>query len=195
MEPEGTVTTHGRAPSFIIKRPRLTKLLDESEARIILLVAPAGYGKTTLAREWLSERRGVTVWYSASAASADVVALAMGLAEELDSAIGDSRDTCRARLSRLTAVQQRPDVLARVLANAPEAWPSDLKDRLRRSDRTRNHRAQDDRRRGARSSDALATTSCRCRGLPPRRRLAGSSWTRRTRETRRLSKHAPVQAL
>ena len=33
----------------IIKRPRLTRLLDETEARVILLVAPAGYGKTTLA--------------------------------------------------------------------------------------------------------------------------------------------------
>ena len=40
----------------IIKRPRLTRLLDETEARVILLVAPAGYGKTTLAREWLADR-------------------------------------------------------------------------------------------------------------------------------------------
>src|SRR5947208_12038543 len=44
------------AQRHIIKRPRLTKLLDEAEARIILLVAPAGYGKTTLAREWLRRR-------------------------------------------------------------------------------------------------------------------------------------------
>ena len=56
MEREGTVTTQRQAPSYIIKRPRLTKLLDESEARVILLVAPAGYGKTTLAREWVRER-------------------------------------------------------------------------------------------------------------------------------------------
>ncbi|MDF2751497.1 MAG: hypothetical protein K0T00_2673, partial [Gaiellaceae bacterium] len=37
----------------IIERPRLTRLLDESPARIKMLVAPAGYGKTTLARQWL----------------------------------------------------------------------------------------------------------------------------------------------
>jgi ATP/maltotriose-dependent transcriptional regulator MalT len=78
MGREGTVTTHGRAPSFIIKRPRLTKLLDESEARIILLVAPAGYGKTTLAREWLADKSGVA-WYSGRPAMADVAALATGL--------------------------------------------------------------------------------------------------------------------
>jgi ATP/maltotriose-dependent transcriptional regulator MalT len=62
----------------LIKRPRLTTLLDESEARVILLVAPAGYGKTTLARQWL-EGRGDIVWYAAGPAIADVAALATGL--------------------------------------------------------------------------------------------------------------------
>src|SRR5436305_1542807 len=37
----------------IIERPRLTRLLDEADARILMLVAPAGYGKTTLARQWV----------------------------------------------------------------------------------------------------------------------------------------------
>jgi ATP/maltotriose-dependent transcriptional regulator MalT len=126
MEREGTVTTHGRAPSFIIKRPRLTKLLDESEARIILLVAPAGYGKTTLAREWLSARKGRTAWYSASATSSDVVSLAIGLAQELDAAVGDVEGTSAARLSQLAPIQQRPDVLARVVANSRDGWPPNL---------------------------------------------------------------------
>ncbi len=40
----------------IIDRPRLTRRLDACGARIILLIAPAGYGKTTLAREWLRTR-------------------------------------------------------------------------------------------------------------------------------------------
>jgi LuxR family transcriptional regulator, maltose regulon positive regulatory protein len=56
----------------IIKRPRLTRLVDESEARIILLVAPAGYGKTTLTRDWVSELAGLRVaWYRAESAAAD----------------------------------------------------------------------------------------------------------------------------
>ncbi|HEY7148412.1 MAG TPA: hypothetical protein VH420_03105, partial [Gaiellaceae bacterium] len=62
----------------IIKRPRLTRILDESGARIILLVAPAGYGKTTLAHEWLEGKR--SAWYRGSPASADVAALAVGIA-------------------------------------------------------------------------------------------------------------------
>jgi replication-associated recombination protein RarA len=49
----------------IIKRPRLTKLLDEADARVILLVAPAGYGKTTLAREWLGQRGRTGLWLQA----------------------------------------------------------------------------------------------------------------------------------
>src|SRR6266550_6737795 len=77
---EGTATTLPTAQSYIIKRPRLTKLLDESEARIILLCAPAGYGKTTLAREWVATRSEPVAWYSASPASSDIVALASGLA-------------------------------------------------------------------------------------------------------------------
>src|SRR5438105_11950213 len=64
----------------IIKRPRLTRLLDETTARVILLVAPAGYGKTTLAREWLENASRPHAWYQATAASTDIAAFAGGLA-------------------------------------------------------------------------------------------------------------------
>ena len=39
---EGTNTTVAAAQRHIIERPRLTKLLDESTARVILLVALIG---------------------------------------------------------------------------------------------------------------------------------------------------------
>jgi ATP/maltotriose-dependent transcriptional regulator MalT len=77
---EGTFTDIA-GPSHIIKRPRLTKILDETEARIILLCAPAGYGKTTLAREWVATRQEPVFWYSGGPAMADVAALAVDLAE------------------------------------------------------------------------------------------------------------------
>jgi ATP/maltotriose-dependent transcriptional regulator MalT len=73
-ESAGTV---GR--DHIIERPRLTRLLDETSARVIMLIAPAGYGKTTLARQWLANRPHA--WYQAGAASSDVAALALGIAE------------------------------------------------------------------------------------------------------------------
>ena len=79
---EGTITAQPRAQIFI-KRPRLTKLLDDAGGRVLLLVAPAGYGKTTLAREWTAERERVR-WYTGGPAMADVAALSVGMAETLE---------------------------------------------------------------------------------------------------------------
>ncbi len=115
MEHEGTVTTQPPARNFIIKRPRLTKLLDESEARIILLVAPAGYGKTTLAREWLEGRPGVA-WYSGRPAMADVAALASGLVTALAS--DASREELVERVEILASRDQPPETLAKAVLSA-----------------------------------------------------------------------------
>src|SRR5215208_3144993 len=64
----------------IIERPRLLKLLDETEARVILLLAPPGFGKTTLSRQWIRGHSDVAT-YVASPASRDVATLALELAE------------------------------------------------------------------------------------------------------------------
>ena len=75
-----STTTAGSpdVPDYFIERPRLTRLLDEATAPVIMLIAPAGFGKTTLARQWLAPRR--RGWYRGSPAAADVAALAVGLA-------------------------------------------------------------------------------------------------------------------
>src|SRR5689334_12648438 len=52
-------------------------MLDESRARIILLCAPAGYGKTTLAREWIATRSEPVAWYRGGAEMSDVAAVAL----------------------------------------------------------------------------------------------------------------------
>jgi LuxR family transcriptional regulator, maltose regulon positive regulatory protein len=123
---ERTIKTQPKAQSYIIKRPRLTKLLDESGARIILLCAPAGYGKTTLAREWVASDRRRIAWYRASSTSSDVVALASGLAAELDAATADLSTAAAERVTALRAVATRPDVLARAVATSRRNWPNDL---------------------------------------------------------------------
>jgi LuxR family transcriptional regulator, maltose regulon positive regulatory protein len=69
----------------IIERPRLIKMLDDCEARVILLLAPAGYGKTTLARQWAKTLNGV-VWLSLTPAHRDVVTFAQDLSIATDSA-------------------------------------------------------------------------------------------------------------
>ena len=75
----------------IIERPRLIKMLDESDARVILLLAPAGYGKTTLARQWAKTLNGA-IWVTLTPAHRDVATFAedvgLGLAH-----LGDQAST------------------------------------------------------------------------------------------------------
>src|SRR6188474_1031099 len=67
-------------PGHIIRRPRLTRLLDEADSSLLLLVAPAGYGKTTLAREWIAARGRTGVWFRVTPMCVDPAALALELA-------------------------------------------------------------------------------------------------------------------
>src|ERR1700741_4151223 len=81
----------------IIERPRLTRLLDETSARVIMLVAPAGYGKTTLARQGLGHLQ--FSWGSATSASGDIAALAAGIAEAVSLVAGNKSSAVLDRLS------------------------------------------------------------------------------------------------
>src|SRR6266576_6853554 len=111
---ERTIKTQPKAQSYIIKRPRLTKLLDESGARIILLCAPAGYGKTTLAREWTEAQIERVAWYSAGPSICDVAAFACDLAELFASKRPESDVIQNVRL--LAARQEPGHLLAKALA-------------------------------------------------------------------------------
>ena len=56
-----------------VSRPRLLSRLNQSEAgQNILITAPAGYGKTTLAVEWLSQLEAQQAWYSIDARDNDL---------------------------------------------------------------------------------------------------------------------------
>jgi LuxR family transcriptional regulator, maltose regulon positive regulatory protein len=109
--------------SHIITRPRLTRLLDESTARIILLVAPAGYGKTTLAREWLSTRPHA--WYRGTSATADVAALALGLAKAAATIVPDAGERMATRLRVSNAPAEEFEALAELLAEDLSDWPAE----------------------------------------------------------------------
>jgi ATP/maltotriose-dependent transcriptional regulator MalT len=89
----------------IIERPRLIKLLDESEARIILLLAPAGYGKTTLARQWAKTLNGV-IWVTLTPAHRDVVTVAEDIARGIESLGGSATEFIREYLRAQTNPQR-----------------------------------------------------------------------------------------
>ena len=70
MDPAGTLLLRTklhaprRDPQWIV-RPRLLTLLGAGPpCRLTLIVAPAGFGKTTLASQWLAARSGAIAWLS-----------------------------------------------------------------------------------------------------------------------------------
>ena len=46
-----------------------------------MLIAPAGYGKTTLAEQWTAVEGRRAAWYPCRSSSSDVAVLSVGLAE------------------------------------------------------------------------------------------------------------------
>jgi LuxR family maltose regulon positive regulatory protein len=117
------VTTRPNSHSYIIKRPRLTRLLDESEARIILLCAPAGYGKTTLAREWVASKNLPVAWYSGGSEMLDAASLTVGIAESLqDAGLLSGAD----EVASLAGRTQRPMSLVRAIVGALSAGKGGL---------------------------------------------------------------------
>lgn len=120
---EGTATKPLVRRRRIIERPRLTTLLDESQGRIKMLVAPAGYGKTTLARQWLQGTR--STWYTATRAATDVAALAAGLSRATARLIPGAGDAMMERLRVTARPEGEVDVLAAMLAVDLGGWPDD----------------------------------------------------------------------
>src|SRR5688572_6098076 len=109
----------------IIDRPRLTRLLDESQARIKMLVAPAGYGKTTLARQWLSSRQRNGAWIVVNPSSLDVAALSRAVqaaVAELTPGVGD---TLLERLAVTPDADRESETLAEILASELGSWRTD----------------------------------------------------------------------
>ena len=91
----------------------------------MLLVAPAGYGKTTLARQWLRDRSHV--WYQATPASSDVAGLGLGLASAAAPVTIGAGDQLRARLTTIGDAATEARSLAADLAQDFETWPEDVR--------------------------------------------------------------------
>ena len=109
----------------IIERPRLLALLDESAARVKALVATAGYGKTTLAEQWVGKdgRRGA--WYAARPSSSDVAALALGLARAASEIVPECDARLREHLRALPAPADNVTTLAELLGEDLGEWPAE----------------------------------------------------------------------
>jgi LuxR family transcriptional regulator, maltose regulon positive regulatory protein len=111
------------ASRHIIERPRLMRLLDQTSARVILLVAPAGYGKTTLARQSVQTRPHA--WLQATPASADVAQLAARIATAVSSLTGGDERSVVEFLGRTNRPVDELDALASLQTEQLADWPTD----------------------------------------------------------------------
>jgi DNA-binding NarL/FixJ family response regulator len=120
----GIETAVEAARRYIIKRPRLTRLLDNANACVLMLVTPAGFGKTTLAREWVADRPHV--WYRGTTATADVAALIAGLSTAISEVLPDVGARAVARMRATGTPEQDVDILADLFAEDLAEWPDDV---------------------------------------------------------------------
>jgi LuxR family maltose regulon positive regulatory protein len=74
-------------PAVLVPRPHLGKLLDDS-TKVTAVVAPAGFGKTVVVREWVETLGSPVAWYSLDALDADPSCFWAHLVEALDRAVG-----------------------------------------------------------------------------------------------------------
>ncbi len=109
----------------IIERSRLVSLLDESSARVKTLVAPAGFGKTTLAGQWIESGGRHGAWYTARRASTDVAALALGLARAASELVEGCDVRLREHLRAVPNPAEHVEVLAEILGEDVADWPSE----------------------------------------------------------------------
>src|SRR5215475_5743565 len=123
---ETITATASPALDHIIERPRLIARLDEGGgARVTVLAAPAGYGKTTLARQWSDRQTGPVAWYRTTRASGDVALLAVQL-DDLLASIAPDLPREQPSVASIASVNASPKPLARAILRTFGTLTQDL---------------------------------------------------------------------
>jgi LuxR family transcriptional regulator, maltose regulon positive regulatory protein len=122
-----TITAAGSpALDHIIERPRLiARLREGGGARVSVLAAPAGYGKTTLARQWSERQAGPVAWYRTTRASGDVALLAVQL-DDLLASIAPELPREPEKVATIASVNPSPRPLGRAILRTFEALSQDV---------------------------------------------------------------------
>lgn len=122
MMDQGTAEDLSQSRRLIIERPRLTSLLDQATARVLVLAAPAGYGKTTLAWQWFKGTRRRAAWCQVTSSAIDVVALARETARVIETLAPGCTQHLKERLEASRHTDPDGSELARTLAQGLVDW-------------------------------------------------------------------------
>src|SRR5438876_11908228 len=109
-------TAQPRVRPHIIPRPRLMRQLDEAAPELLIVVAPAGYGKTTLATQRLTATEHLAAWCHLTSASLDVAVLARAVAAACSDVVPSAGSVLAERLRAARKAAPEPGVLAETLA-------------------------------------------------------------------------------
>ena len=75
----------------MVRRPRIDRALDAgSDMRVSLVVAPAGYGKTTAVRNWSEGTAAALAWVTLDGFDNDLVRLWTYVSAAVDASVGVS---------------------------------------------------------------------------------------------------------
>jgi LuxR family transcriptional regulator, maltose regulon positive regulatory protein len=114
------------ALDHIIERPRLiARLREGGGARVSVLAAPAGYGKTTLARQWSERQAGPVAWYRTTRASGDVALLAVQL-DDLLASVAPELPREPEKVATIASVNPSPQPLGRAILRTFETLPQNV---------------------------------------------------------------------
>ena len=114
------------ALAHIIERPRLIARLEEGGgSRVSMFAAPAGYGKTTLARQWGERQDCAVVWYRTNRASGDVALLAVQL-DELFASLAPELPRDPGKVAAIAAANPSPSPLGRALVRTFSGITQDI---------------------------------------------------------------------
>jgi LuxR family maltose regulon positive regulatory protein len=122
-----TITTAASpALDHIIERPRLiAQLAEGGGSRVSVLAAPAGYGKTTLARQWSQRQDGPVAWYRTTRASGDVALLAVQL-DDLLASMAPELPREEGKVASIASVNPSPKPLGRAILRTFEKLSNDV---------------------------------------------------------------------